>query len=412
MSFEVDSQGNTSIHSGAQETSSINVYIDGVGQKNYVRPGGISGQSGPNPSTSGAPGDPGNPFPQLAIGEYKVITSNYKAEYDQISGAAISALTKSGTNEFHGEAFATFTNQDFRNATPAENAYATPKAKQPSWEYGAAFGGPIIQDKLHFFITYEGKSYSVSNSVQPPIVPGYAGGPVDVSSVLPANLLSQYGATTNPFREDLVFGKLDWEVSDSDRLELSTKYRKETQQNGAQGTTAVSAAYSFVNDDTRVDLRWQHNADHWLNELLLTYEDAKDAPTALTPGPGQAYIWSDSQSFYTLIQVNGQSPTTYFGSDQKGPGLQEDLTFTDLNWLGDHTLKMGVKAKDLILDAHDASTAALYYYYVTPAGVSADPFQVVWGNKGAGASGGPVSVNRRTGNLESIFRMTGQSIDA
>ena len=51
------------------------------------------------------PRRPGNPFPQLAIGEYKVITSNYKAEYDQVSGAAITAVTKSGTNEFQAEAF-------------------------------------------------------------------------------------------------------------------------------------------------------------------------------------------------------------------------------------------------------------------------------------------------------------------
>src|SRR2546429_5830805 len=52
-----------------------NVYVDGVGQKNYVKEGGVSGQFFSQ----------GNPFPQLAIGEYKVITSNYKAEYDQIS---------------------------------------------------------------------------------------------------------------------------------------------------------------------------------------------------------------------------------------------------------------------------------------------------------------------------------------
>src|SRR5205814_1852195 len=63
------------------------VYIDGVGQKGYVR-SGLAGQSDQTQ---------GNPFPQLAIGEYKVITSNYKAEYDQISSAAVTAETRSGT---------------------------------------------------------------------------------------------------------------------------------------------------------------------------------------------------------------------------------------------------------------------------------------------------------------------------
>ena len=85
----------TQIRSGAQGANAINVYIDGVGQKNYVTPGGITSQDDSE----------GNPFPQSAIGEYKVITSNYKAEYDQISSAAITAVTKSGTNEFSGSFF-------------------------------------------------------------------------------------------------------------------------------------------------------------------------------------------------------------------------------------------------------------------------------------------------------------------
>ena len=88
----------------------MNLYIDGVGQKGYVR-SGVSGQAGDTQ---------GNPFPQLAIGEYKVITSNYKAEYDQISSAAITALTRSGTNEFEGEAFGTYTADNWRARTPAE----------------------------------------------------------------------------------------------------------------------------------------------------------------------------------------------------------------------------------------------------------------------------------------------------
>jgi hypothetical protein len=95
MLFDRRASGASQLRSGAQSSNGINVFIDGVGQKNYVLKGGIGGQDQ----------SPGNPFPQLAIGEYKVITSNYKAEYDQISSAAVTAVTKSGTNEFHGEFF-------------------------------------------------------------------------------------------------------------------------------------------------------------------------------------------------------------------------------------------------------------------------------------------------------------------
>src|SRR3546814_17069643 len=73
-------------------SNNINEIIDGGGQKNYGTPGGMTGQDDSRV----------NPCPQAAIGEYKVITSNYKAEYDQISSAAVVAVTKSGTNEFRG----------------------------------------------------------------------------------------------------------------------------------------------------------------------------------------------------------------------------------------------------------------------------------------------------------------------
>src|SRR5207237_320893 len=110
MVFTVNNQGSTSLRGGAQTTSSVNVYVDGVGQKNYVKEGGVSGQFNSQ----------GNPFPQLAIAEYKVITSNYKAEYDQISSAAVTAETKSGTNQFRGDVVGTYTGENFRAETPAE----------------------------------------------------------------------------------------------------------------------------------------------------------------------------------------------------------------------------------------------------------------------------------------------------
>ena len=110
MVFSQDSSGKTSLRGGGQNNSSTNVYIDGVGQKSYVKEGGVSGQFS----------SLGNPFAQLAIAEYKVITSNYKAEYGQISSAAVTAVTKSGTNEFHGEAFYRYTNHDMRARTLGE----------------------------------------------------------------------------------------------------------------------------------------------------------------------------------------------------------------------------------------------------------------------------------------------------
>ena len=223
--FEVDGKGRTSISGGAQNENGVNLYIDGVGQKGYVR-SGVSGQAGDTQ---------GNPFPQLAIGEYKVITSNYKAEYDQISSAAITALTRSGTNEFQGEAFGTYTADNWRAQTPAE-LDAGIKTESESKEYGIAFGGPIIQDKLHFFLTYEGQALPDAGHRDPPT----AARRPTVAAQLPPNALAQLGPATIDFKEDLYFAKLDWAISDFDRFEFSVKIRDEVSA-GDQTGTGVAA---------------------------------------------------------------------------------------------------------------------------------------------------------------------------
>ena len=135
--------GDRRLQGGAQNSSSVNVFIDGVSQKDYILRGGVTGQD----STQG------NPFPQAAIGEYRVISSNYKAEFDQVGSVAITAITKSGTNEFHGSGFIDFTNQSLRAARPIELFGENPQGKTESrdLQYGGTLGGPIIRDKLFFF---------------------------------------------------------------------------------------------------------------------------------------------------------------------------------------------------------------------------------------------------------------------
>src|SRR6267378_1827412 len=251
LAFSVDEKGNASIRGGADDKSAVNVYIDGVGQKNYIF-GGVNG----NGFTQG------NPFPQLAIGEYKVITSNYKAEFDQVTSAAITAETKSGTNQFHGEAFGTYTDDKLRAYTPAElptDINKGVKTKSSDKEFGAALGGPIIRDKLHFFVTYEGKRFNTPITVIPG-GPGTLGG-VPPASLLPPSAQAQFGPSSLPFTENLYFGKLDWELSDYDRFEASVKDRDEAQVDGIGSGSAASASQNIKNTDTRVDARWQHSAD-------------------------------------------------------------------------------------------------------------------------------------------------------
>ncbi len=368
VAFTVDENGKTSIRGGAQNDNGVNLYIDGVGQKGYVR-SGVSGQAGDTQ---------GNPFPQLAIGEYKVITSNYKAEYDQISSAAITALTRSGTNKFEVQGFGTFSNDNWRARTPGER-FRDLKTPSETKEYGVAFGGPIMQDRMHFFVTYEAKRY-----LTPKTVTEGGNAPGDIVAALPQNALAQLGAASIAFDEDLFFAKVDWEPTDSDRFELSGKVRDEVSQGTQAGVgVAQSAAVDASNDDKRYELSWKHSAERWFNELQLTYEDAFFVPSVINPDQsGTTFTWNDSVPGTpgvdrNILTIDGSDPRAGQNKGQKGWAVADSITLTDINWFGgDHTIKMGAKYKRVELTAADAVPGLpVFFFQTTSAGVAAEPWK-------------------------------------
>ena len=332
MKFVERADGSTQLRSGAQSANGVNVFIDGVGQKNYVLKGGVSSQD----STRG------NPFPQLAIGEYKVITSNYKAEYDQISSAAVSAVTKSGTNEFEGSFFWDLTNDSWREATPTEISRGGEKIPSKSEQYGVAFGGPIVRDLLHFFVTYEAKEIIDPREVR-------LGTITSPPTPLTPELESMLGTTSRPFDSDLYFGKLTWQPGEAHLVELSAKHREETELTGiGDGPNTPSYGSAKNNEETRVDLRYQFSSMNWLNDAHITYEDAYWNPRAITIGPGLQLRLPDAVGRGTLLNIGGGRD--FQNKGQKGFSLQNDLTF--FGWEG-HTIKMGVKYKDVQIDAFE-----------------------------------------------------------
>ena len=268
VQFATSADGATSeIRSGAQSSNGVNVFIDGVGQKNYVLRGGVSGQTLTR----------GNPFPQLAIGEYKVITSNYKAEFDQLSSAAIVAVTRSGTNEFESKAFFDHTAENWRASDPIE-ARAGRKAETEQEQYGLAVGGPIIRDKMHFFATYERKEFDTPKTIS-------LGEGVPTSAVSP-DIQRLLGVVSAPFEEDLYFGKIDWSVGDDHLLELTGKRRTESEISNIGDRNTATFASDKQNDETRIDLRYQFTGARFLNDAHITYEDASFNPRPVTITPG------------------------------------------------------------------------------------------------------------------------------
>lgn len=339
VAFVQDAAGNTRIQAGAQNFDHVNVFIDGVGQKNNILRGGLTGQDSSR----------GNPFPQSAIAEYKVVTQNYKAEYDQVSSAAISAITKSGTNEFHGDAYVDRTGTSMREKSPFERereAQGVPLPPSSKYEYGVSAGGPIRQDTLHFFLAYDGKQIDDSRQVVPRNL-----------SLLPAgqgivpSLIAAQGSTVDEFREHLLFGKLDAQLSDNQKLSATFRVRRETDHIAEnRDLSAPGNDKERANDETRFDVRHEWARAAWLSEARIGYEDAVWNPRSSSSSPfiryrvstGAVQRLSDSVD---VLFVGGSPDAQERG--QKGAYLSEDLTYTGLPG---HVLKAGGKFKAMKYD--------------------------------------------------------------
>src|SRR5947207_3130656 len=177
---------------GGQTASTVNVFVDGTSLKNDLTNGGVAGQDASK----------GNPFPRSAIQEYRVITQNFKAEYQKSSSAIITATTRSGTNEWHGNVLMGYQNKSFVALDTFQAANSSfKKADYTRYLTALSVGGPLIRDRMHLFVSYEGNYQDRNSTVLMPTVP--AGFP-DLDSV---NLARYNGNFGSPFRETLLFGK-------------------------------------------------------------------------------------------------------------------------------------------------------------------------------------------------------------
>ncbi|WP_263367803.1 TonB-dependent receptor [Edaphobacter bradus] len=101
-----------------------------------------------------------NPSPD-ALAQIRVIASNANAEFGNVNGGTVLAVMKSGGNQFHGSIFAFLKNYnlDANSWSNDNNVIPVPKNSYTATQFGGTFGGPIIKDKLFFFMDYEGFRY-------------------------------------------------------------------------------------------------------------------------------------------------------------------------------------------------------------------------------------------------------------
>src|SRR5579864_2166994 len=88
-----------------------------------------------------------------SIEEFRVITNTFDAEYGRNSGAVVNVITKSGTNNFHGNVYEYFRNKVLN----AQGYFNTVKPQFNQNQFGGTFGGPVKKDRTFFFVSYEGR---------------------------------------------------------------------------------------------------------------------------------------------------------------------------------------------------------------------------------------------------------------
>ncbi len=207
---------------------------------------------------------------QASVREFQVNTSNYSAEYGRSAGGTVNAVTKSGTNDFHGSAF--YYNRNSGNG--ARNPLAFQTVLNPSGsgtylvgvkptdvrqQWGAAVGGPIVKNKLFFFFTYDQQSRNFPG-IATFQTQNYLNTPnrtlLNTRGVSNAQIDSTIGflqslSGLNPRKGDqtIFLPKLDWVINDKHTFAISWNRMRWESPNGVQTSPIVERARSNWGDD-------------------------------------------------------------------------------------------------------------------------------------------------------------------
>jgi hypothetical protein len=342
-----DSETDKSFTSGASTASQVNVFIDGVSLKNKLREGGVAGQQNSR----------GNPFGQLAVQEFRVLTQNYKAEYEQAGAAIITAITKTGTNEFHGEVFGQYTDKSLTERSFLDKRNDRPEPEFERKQYGVSLGGPIIKDKLFFFAAYEGNDQDRAFNVDST---GSAVAIEEFERLSGRRLADFEGAFVSPFRGDFYFGKLTLTPDSRQTFDLSFSRREETDIQGFGGNTAFEAAENKINRVDTYLFKYTYAGDSFTNEFNANYLNYEFNPTSLNP---------DLPTFdYDSVIVFGGKDSTR-RELQQSYTLRDDFTYTGLQG---HVIKAGARVEVTDIEFNNQSFIQPRYTFRREAGNGLD----------------------------------------
>lgn len=297
------------------------------------------------------------PVPFDTIASTSVEFAPLDVQYSQFTGCAINVVTKPGSNEFHGSAFYLFNDNDLTgDKLEGDTVISDPFEDK---NFGANFSGPIIKDKLFFFVAYEETD---DNSVQNtgPAGAGFAN-ELDFITEAEANeirdvLVNQYGrdpgsiVRTLPQTSERTFVRLDWNINDDHRAELSYTELEEFNLDpddccGSFNGFTFSDNFEIEGiEQETISLRLFSNwTDNFSTEFRYSKFDVLDIQGPL--GGGEAQF--ENIARIVVEDGNGDPVLT------SGPGffrsandLKYDIEQIKLaaDWvIGDHTLTFGVE---------------------------------------------------------------------
>src|SRR4029079_2538706 len=302
---------------------------------------------------------------QSAIREFQVNTSNFSAEYGRSAGGVINAVTKSGTNDFHGTGFFYDRNNKWGARNPNSfitrlvNGVSTREALKPKdvrYQFGGTIGGPIVKDNLFFFFSYDEQRRNFPG-IAVFSTPGYlntvarstltgrglTNGQIDAALSF---LTDQTGEVPRRGDQRLFLPKIDWNINSKNQFTATYNRLRWNSPAGVQtGATVTRDRTGFGDDIVEVDslnLRLASTISNQLiNEFRFQWADELNAQFAQTPLQGQPTTANGFSPQITLTNGITIGKATSLDRlalpDERRFQFADSLTYTT----GNHTFKFG-----------------------------------------------------------------------
>ena len=326
---------------------------------------------------------------QSSIREFQVNTSNYSAEYGRSAGGVVNAVTKSGTNDFHGDLFYFIRDnklgarnpQSFQTVLLPSGAtdIVALKPEDRRQQFGGSIGGPIVRDQLFFFFTYDNSRRNFPG-LAAFFNPNYLA-TVDRTTLLDRGLtdtqinssLSFLNSLTGvvPRRQDqyIILPKIDWKINDAHSLVFTYNRLRADSPAGVQTPAIVTRGIASFGDDI-VNLDFTNVrltsilSPTVLNEARFQYGRDNESQIPQPPAPGEPTTAPDGRS--PSVSLTGG---VTFGTPNFLPRVsfpdETRYQFADTMTVnrGNHTFKFGFdinRVNDVLDNLFDGNGAFSY----------------------------------------------------